>query len=485
MSRQINYNPSLTLQAFHNAVAFVKAIAGPPGSGKTVGVLWECIMRAMRQPPGADGVRRRRLMVIRESYPALSTTTVKTFKDWVPPEWGHVAMKQPIEGTFEWMLKDGTKVHWEVIFIAIGGENVVDKLRSLEVSDAWLTEATEVTRDVYEMAVQRVGRYPSAKDGVPCFEPGVLLDFNKPGTNHWLYDLCVENQPEDFAYFEQPPAVICTNFDKAEAGEEPPQYEMNPEAENLDNLPAGYYAQQLSNMRDWSKIKSFLLMKWSSFGNGKRVFSEFSRQYHVASVNTSPLLDEPVYVGLDTSGLNPGATFGQFQMGSLVILDELVGDDTPFLEFIESGLKPLIRAKYAGYPLLCICDPSNPRDAFTGQTAVQLLNRNGIKAQCAPTNSFVPRKNAVSYYLSKRAGMVIDPRCKRLIEGLDEGYVYKRLRIGGSVGAQYSNSPDKNEYSHVVDALQYLCSFFQLPTKPDELLWRDDFKGRLRARRLI
>ena len=487
MARQITYKPSPTLLKLHNSDKFAKAVAGPPGAGKTVGCLWDAVMRVMRQPHDVNGYRKGRLVVIRESYPALSTTTVKTFKDWLPPEWGHIAMKQPIEGHYQWDMPDGTRCDLEVIFIAIAGENVVDKLRSLEASYIWLTEATEVTREVYEMAVQRVGRYPSPKDGVVCAEPGILLDFNMPGKEHWLYDLCVANPPEDFEFFTQPPAVFCTNFDKADAGEEPPQFVMNPHAENLENLPPGYYDKQLANMKQWSKIKSFLLMMWSSFGSGKVVFPEFSRKHHEASVETAPMEDAPIYVGLDTSGLNPGAVFGQFQMGTLVILDEVIGDDVPFMEFIENGLKPLIRDKYAGRPLLCICDPANPRDAFTGKTPVQILQQHGIRAQCAPTNAFKPRKESVSYYLSKRAGLVIDSRCATLLLALDEKYVYKKLRIGGSGGTMYSNQAEKNEYSHVIDALQYLCLFFQMPNNSgDEYsLFRDDYKGRLKSRRLI
>lgn len=487
MALVMNYQPTPTMLAFHNSTKPDKAIAGPPGGGKTVGALWECIFRAMRQKPDREGKRKFRVVIIRATYPNLKMTTLKTIRDWLPKELGEITMTQPMEGKLTWALRDGTRVEFELIFMAVEDDSEVDKMRSLEASVIWLNEATEVTRSVFDMAQQRQGRYPSKKDGVKWTEPGVIMDFNLPGVDHWLYEVTVTDVKPTLDAFFQPPAVICTNFAKADAGEEAPQYVMNYQAENLDNLPDGYYEKQLSTMSSWNRVKSFLLMKWASFNTGKVVYDTFSRSVHVTSVHTEPIPGIPVFVGIDTSGLHPGAVFGQLQMGSLVVLAEVYGEDTAFLEFIEKGLRPIIAEKFGGFNLLAICDPANPRDAMTGQTPVQALKRAGINAVTAYTNKFVPRREAVVSFLSRRAGMAIDPRCVTLIQALEEKYVYRKLRIVSTSGAQYANEPEKNDWSHVVDALQYLCLYLMMPNGPVETgeSGYNSHKGRIRPRRLM
>jgi hypothetical protein len=67
-----------------------------------------------------------------------------------------------------------------VLFNALENESHVDATRSLEVSRFSLVGATELNEVILRIAVQRVGRYPSVKDGV-------VLDFNLPDERHWLY----------------------------------------------------------------------------------------------------------------------------------------------------------------------------------------------------------------------------------------------------------------------------------------------------------
>lgn len=482
----LTYTPTPTIRQFHNSVAPYKALAGPPGAGKTVGALWEFIFRAMRQPADNNGVRKFRIGAVRATYPNLKTTTVKTVNDWMPEGWGRITMGQPMEGRYTWPMPDGTRVYFEIIFLALDREEDLTKLRSLEVSGMWLNEATELERATFSMAVQRIGRYPSPKDGVVCQEPGVVMDFNLPGMEHWLYDVCVRNPVEGMELFTQPPAVFCTNFEAADAGEEPPQFIMNPDAENLTNLPDKYYERQLATADSWGMIKSFLLMKWSTFITGKIVYTDFKRSAHVGSVRTEPLPGETVFIGIDTSGLHPAAIIGQLQAGSLVLLDELYGDDMAFQPFIEEGLLPLIAARYANMDLLAVCDPSNPRNALTGHTPTQILASYGIRAVTASTNSFKPRREAVSWFLARRGGMMIDPACEITIKAFEEKYVYRKLRLTSTTGTMYSSDPEKNYWSHIMDAVQYLCTYLRRPGAQGGVYdGTTDFRGKIRPRRLL
>jgi hypothetical protein len=91
-------------------------------------------------------------------------------------------------------------------------------------------------------------------------------------------------------------------------------------------------------------------------------------------------------------------------------------------------------------------------------TPVNEILRHGITVFPAKTNDFNSRRAAVESLLTrltvggKPALQVDKNNCKRLIKGFISGYYYKR-RAG--YNDLYRDTPEKNKYSHVHDALQY------------------------------
>ena len=73
------------------------------------------------------------------------------------------------------------------------------------------------------------------------------------------------------------------------------------------------------------------------------------------------------------------------------------------------------------------------------------------------TNDVVTRTEAVNSVLNRmidgKSGVLIDPSCKILLRGFDGGYCYRRINV---IGDKYDEKPDKNKYSHIHDALQYM-----------------------------
>ena len=47
---------------------------------------------------------------------------------------------------------------------------------------------------------------------------------------------------------------------------------------------------------------------------------------------------------------------------------------------------------------------------------------------------------------------LISPKAKMIRKGLQGGFCYRRLQLSGE---KYTDEPDKNEYSHPVEALEY------------------------------
>ena len=101
----MTYKPYPTLVRFHHAVSqyTFRYVAGPPGSGKSVGSFAELLAIALRQeptPPTPDypkGVRYTRFAVIRSTYPELEETTLQTIKQWLPAKYTRVVMTKPIK----------------------------------------------------------------------------------------------------------------------------------------------------------------------------------------------------------------------------------------------------------------------------------------------------------------------------------------------------------------------------------------------------
>jgi hypothetical protein len=231
----VNVNLSPTLGAFLSSNAFVRGVVGPIGSGKTSACVLEIIRRAQQQAPGKDGIRRSRWAVIRNTYPELRDTTRKTFEDWIPESTGTWYEQ---EFTFEFRAGD---VYAEILFRALDKPKDVKKTLSLELTGAYINEAREIPKHIFDMLQGRVGRYPSKKDG-GCTFSGVWFDTNPFPVSHWMYPLFKKELPEGFELFEQPDG-------------------LGQDAENVDNLERGYY-ERLQRGKDTEWINTYLRGKY-------------------------------------------------------------------------------------------------------------------------------------------------------------------------------------------------------------------------------
>lgn len=129
----LNYRASRTAAKFHGSRAFVRGIRGPIGSGKSVACVLEMWRMATLQPHGKDGWRRSRWAAIRNTYPELESTTIRTFQDWFPDSVASINWGAPITAT---VRIPAMKLELEVIFLAVDRPKDVKKLKSLELTGA-------------------------------------------------------------------------------------------------------------------------------------------------------------------------------------------------------------------------------------------------------------------------------------------------------------------------------------------------------------
>lgn len=457
-----------TIQRFHNDYDLYRKrfVAGPPGSGKSVACAIELIAIGLRQEPNQDGVRPTKFGVIRSTYGELERTTLETLKAWLPPQCTRVINTKPIRVHTRLPLPDGTVADMQFELIAIENVRDLGKLDSYEATAIWLNEMTGLPAELVGKAGERSGRYPPANmwgDGeshVTYY--GVIGDYNYPPKDHWLVPYLHEGAlPENTMLYEQPAALL-EHID-ADTGEV--SYTINPEAENLVNLDGGRkYLDDLTTYQRlgaYDLIQTRLLCRYGrAGGDGKSVFTNFDKEYHVAAESLTPHKFTDTMVSIDTSGIHPCALFWQYIRDVWTITDGVYGEEMGLEVFIDDVMTPLIALRYAGCNITCVCDPANARDARTAITPIDLLRDRGYDALPAPTNRFKERLQACEIMLNRRERrrVSINPDITPLVDALDGGYQYKKLQVSG-VNTIFSSQPLKNRYSHWADAFQYGCLY--------------------------
>lgn len=463
MSINFKYKPEGdTLKKFMKSDDFFRGLRGPVGSGKSVACCIEIFRRSLLQKKNAEGKRKSRWAVIRNTNPQLRTTTIKTWLDWFPEDtWGNFAWSVPY--THRILVGE---LDVEVIFLALDRPEDVKKLLSLELTGVWVNEAREIPKSIIDACTMRVGRFPSMRDGGASWY-GVIADTNAPEEDHWwpimAADVPVPDhisrdealmliKPDNWSFYTQPPALIENKGkDGFITG-----YEDNIKSENKKNLTEKYYNNIIrGKTKGW--IDVYVLNKLGSIEEGKPVYHSFKEELHITKNKIDLIPGQPIWIGVDF-GLTPAAVFGQrTTTGKWNIINELVCFEMGVIRFSEL-LRGEIAKLYKGYEVMIYGDPAGDfRSQTDERTPFQIMRNCGLKAIPAPSNDVALRIEAVDSTLSRLVdgspGFTMSTDCINLKKGFNGGYHYRRLQVSGD---RYDEKPLKNRYSHVHDALQYL-----------------------------
>jgi hypothetical protein len=453
-------SPGPVSAAFMGSGGRIQVLNGPIGSGKTTTVLMKALRLAAQQAPStrrrarnSQGatvpVRLFKLCVVRDTYRQLWATTIQSWFKRVPREVGDFvgAVGAPATHKVQFQLTDGTIVDFQVDFVAIGEHAAEDVLRGYEPTAFYLNEADLLAKEVLTYARGRAGRFPDMADGGPSWY-GVLVDCNAPTFGTWLYEDWFTRGREELAadgvdLFVQPSG-------------------LSPAAENLMNLPPGYYADQIKGADVWY-VARMIENKPGYSREGKPVYPEFMDHLHVAAGNLELVHGLPLILGLD-AGLNPAAAFCQrLADGSWRVVDELVGETGTGPTRFGEALAQRLHERYGkASAIVGWADPSasDGADKRGGeQSWVEIVAaKAAITIRPAPTNRLIPRLEAVRRPLSRlidgKPGLLLSPRCATLRQGFAAGYRFRK-RVGSN---ETDDVPEKNSYSHVHDALQYALS---------------------------
>ena len=443
--------PGAVLRSFLlDDTSFFRGLMGPFGSGKSTGCVVDINKRAQLQRPGIDGVRRSRWAVVRNTYPELRTTTIKTWHQWVPQTIGRWVDQGP--PTHRITTED---MDLEVMFIALDRPDDVSRLLSLELTGAWINEAREIPLAVVEGLTARVGRFPSAAMGGSSWS-GIIADTNPPDSDHWWFRLAEETKPAGYAFYRQPGGLDDNAENLCWLNQTPDTLVMPDDDPVRRKAGRGYYERLLAGKsEEW--ISVYVNGEYGFVRDGKPVYHEYADRVHCSEFGLLEM--QPLYIGIDF-GLTPAATIAQRTVtGQWRVHSELVSEDMGAVRFGEL-LRSHLAERYPRYPFGAITgDPAGDIRAQSDEsTPFLMLRAQGIDAHPASTNDPVIRREAVAGAMNRmidgQPGLLIHPQCRTLRKALGGGYHYRRVKVSGD--ARFKDVPEKNHYSHVAEAMQYM-----------------------------
>ncbi len=449
--RTIDYNPNPTATLIHLDDSFVRIAIGPVGCGKTHTFIAEILYRAYRQSPGADGIKRTRWLMVRNTYPDLKATTIDAWQSVFKPEiFGTVKKDIPMTHTVDIAHHDGD-MHIEAIFMSLDRDEDVKKLGSLRVTGIFLNELREIHKKVFTTCLERVGRYPERNDKIGEFGPtwwGVMADSNPPDTEHWLYKILEEERPPGYKLFRYPPGLIKVDG----------QWQTNPGAENLDHLPLNYYVN-MAHGKPLEEIKVQVLGEYGFLRDGKPVHPQYNDTLHYANKILQPNPEIELCLAWDF-GLTPACAMLQLSPhGKLEIIDELWSEDLSLREFAEHAVIPHLDRYYPWWRTnyISVHDPADSK-GNEGHTNYQILGELGINSYpAASNNNSAARRDGLDYFLSRMTGgvpaFILSNKCPRIRKGLQSEFKYAKVKASGD--DRYFEKPLKNMYSHICEALEY------------------------------
>lgn len=203
-------------------------------------------------------------------------------------------------------------------------------------------------------------------------------------------------------------------------------------------------------------------LNWESW-EGLPVYPDWDVSRQGFKEEIKPILGLPLLMGIDF-GLTPAAVVCQLQGDCLVVLREFTAINMGADRFSDILLREC-RRLYPAWPDFknqwkTFVDPSGMFRKDTDETTcAKILNEKGFNCIPGPV-TWEERRTGVEYFLTKytKEGPCFKVNlgnCTMLSRGFSGGYRYNEKNIEIEPAKV---RPLKNEYSHVADALQYVCA---------------------------
>lgn len=431
---ELNYKPihSTTLK-FHKSNAFARWLMGPLGCGKSFAICWEILIRAAQQPLSKFGTRRCKVIFVRNTRQMLKDTVLPILKDVFPD--GIMGHWRESDSIYQVRIGD---IELDILLRPLEDERDIRRVLSINATFCVVDEWREIPVKIMTDISARAGRFPP-KEEEGCAYVGIFGASNPPGEDSDWHEWLEEKCPAGWELYRFPSA-------------------RSSDATWKQFLVEGYY-ERLADGATEDYLRVMLDGEYGRSLAGKPVYEKtFFSDFHVAPDPLLYVRDKtyPITIGLDF-GRTPAAIFGQKDVtGRVLILSELYKENMGLEKFLQDHVKPHLLEKYPGMPVKVIGDPAGwSKSQINELCCADILSQNGLPAERAPTNDPIMRIEGVERLLVRqiagKAYFLVDKTCKQVIRGFNGGYKYKRKMDG-----TYEPKPQKDEHSHLADAIQYL-----------------------------
>jgi hypothetical protein len=433
----VNYNAPTTISKFMLDDHEVRLVLGPYGSGKTTGCIMELARRMLGEYPDAQGIRKTRFVVVRNTAQQLRQTILEDIRKWLGPAMSFKVTDSTIKFNFRHPELGQIESDW--MLIPLDKPEDQQRLLSLNITGGWISEFREVPISVVEALLGRVGRFRPLGVAKNAWH-GIIGESNPPDEDSEWYTKLEIEKPNNWALFKQPSGT-------------------SPAAENRENLRDGYYESLIeSNNADWVDIH--VHAQYGKSLSGQAVFrASFRPDFHVSYKDLKPIPNMPLILGQDF-GRTPATLVGQLDnRGRLIIHNEYLTKDMGIEQFCTTQLRPSLVNEYPGMAYYMIGDPSGRyKGQISEESPFDALRRLGFKVYPAPTNDLEPRLRAVEQMFLRQIdggpAIIIDGgSCPNLVQALKFNYRYRRKQNNN-----LEDSPEKSHpWSDLADCLQYMC----------------------------
>lgn len=310
----------------------------------------------------------------------------------------------------------------EVWIAGLDDEKRIEKILGKEYSTIYFNECSQLSYNQIQIALTRLAEKSDLKKKV-------YYDANPPTKRHWTYWLFVKKMhPETGEYLDK---------------DDYASLKMNPE-DNIQNIDEEYL--KLLGSLDEKQRKRFLFGEFNDDNDGLAYYA-FDRDVNVKIIDSS-IRQGQIRIGLDFNVQPMTGVVCYYVNNVFYVYDEafLENSDT------EKMCTHLIKKNYKGtiYP-----DSTGKNRKTSGKSDFHILSENGFTIH--PTrNPFVTdRINNINRLLRDQR-IIIDPRCKKLINDLEK------------VSWKNEDLDKKTDpmLTHISDALGYVCWAIDPYTSP-------------------
>ena len=488
---------SPTIEAFHRCDSPARAIVGAVGTAKTTSALWDVGWNLPRRLYLYYGITHTRWFIVRRNYTWLMDTDLEAAMDWFLHGKYRGLTR---EMTITWPRSDSidSELVVDLDFRAAETDEDEKKFRSTAATGAWLDEAIEIRQVVKDVIISRLGRYPKVADSPSGYVPHYLIETTNPFPSdlpiYWLYkwvgpkvlkapDIDPDGIPL-WATGRFDTSILEPRLPPGPVPARPPVPGFlgfwQPSGDNAQNLRPGYHRDLKAMYPESKEMQQMLVDARPGYRpEGKGVYKNYDQDRHMARgplewAKTPNSFGEPVgapiIVGWDNSGTNNIAAVIIQHIGVLQyqVLREFYHDRMNLIELTNMVLECLAQ-EFAGAKITHWCDRAGfaLHASVTGNTSNAQIQQElfGLVLHPAEQN-FTKRVTCIDELLARHNGLLIDPRCTRLLNGFYGGYVYEERPNMGLL--EFKPEPKDTKFTHVHDALQYAIVDSFYPARVNE-----------------